>query len=231
MCKSFSRVYSRKWDYWVGGCAHFQLYQLPSSSPKWWYQQYFLRFSFFFFLFPSTVPTHYNCPPLFSITTLGPSVPTHRNSPPPALTFPPPPASAPKQKPKNWSGVRAREELSQTETRPQHHRGVGGGGKKFWNQHMVIICVESDRWWQVTYVIVRCCQGTAGLQKLSIYFFQVGHGRTVGQFSKNSFRTKGIQIWKIPPYGWTVGRHRPSSHLQEGAENCWPPSPMWATGS
>lgn len=63
-CVSFSRVYSKKWNYWVGGCAHFQL-QLPSCSPKWLYQPYFIKFSFFFFPFPSTVPMHYDCLPTF----------------------------------------------------------------------------------------------------------------------------------------------------------------------
>lgn len=31
-CVSFSRVYSGKWNLWVGGCAHLQLYQLPNFS-------------------------------------------------------------------------------------------------------------------------------------------------------------------------------------------------------
>lgn len=69
-----------KWNCWVGGCTHFQLYQLPNCPPKWFYQQCFSKFPFSPFSRP--LSPHITTAPQFSPkTTLGISSPLSLHPP------------------------------------------------------------------------------------------------------------------------------------------------------
>lgn len=118
-CVSFSRVYSRKWNCWVGGCAHLQLYQLPNFSQKWLHQQYFSKF-----IFLKSLPQ----------TLLQPL--------PHVISYKSPKSSG-------LAGPQGKEETGSGTAETSVSWECGRGWEKFSGQHMWIIRVESDSagWW------------------------------------------------------------------------------------
>lgn len=118
-CVRFSREHSRKWNCWVGGCSHLQLYQLPNSSQKWLYQLYFSKIPpFFFFSHPCL---HILRPSHIFLKSL-PQTPVHPLHPRQLL----------QKLKKLGSGtacMRAREKLGHAQPRPLCHGSVGEGGR------------------------------------------------------------------------------------------------------
>lgn len=210
-CVRFSREHSRKWNCWVGGCSHLQLYQLPNSSQKWLYQLYFSKIPPFF-SFPTHASIYYDRPTSFSsLSHKLPSTPyTHASS----------------YKSSRNSGL-ARPAWGQGRNWVMHSRDLCVMG--VWERVGEILqpaYVNNLRWVRqcLVMVVTARCLRHHRVAKTEELLLPNGSGKGPWTIFQNSFRIKGSHMGKIPACGSSAGPQGPSSTQPHSeAENCYDP--------